>query len=116
MQSQFLFLFLSWAVQEERMAKSKKASSRWEGAGGAGRGERSLRLVVVAGSGGPAPYVTSELFYQLRILLLPLLDTLLACLDETGQSFCEGHVPGALRRLWLHNLPGHELLNLGVVH
>lgn len=85
MQVQFLFLFLSWVVQREKTAKCEMASSRWEEAGGTGRGGWSLLLVVVAGTGGPTPDLTSELFYQLWILLLHLLGELLAGLDETGQ-------------------------------
>lgn len=72
------------------MAKCKKASSRWEGAGSSGRGGWSLVLVVIAGSGGPAPDLTSELFFQLWNLLLPLLGELLAGLDETGQVVLGG--------------------------
>lgn len=89
MQVQFLFLFL----QGEKTAKCEKASSRWEGAGDAGRALTatvdsrgpSLLLVIVAGTGGPTSDLTSELFYQLWILLLHLLGELLAGLDETGQ-------------------------------
>lgn len=37
MRVQFLFLFLSQAVQGKKTAKCETASSRWEGAGGTGR-------------------------------------------------------------------------------
>lgn len=85
MRVQFLFLFLSQAVQGKKTAKCETASSRWEGAGGTGRGGRSFLLVVVAGTGGPTSDLTSELLYQLWVLLLHLLGELLAGLDETGQ-------------------------------
>lgn len=51
---------------------------------------QSLLLVVIAGTGGPTSDLTSELFYQLWVLLLHLLGKLLATAGEAG--------PGSTRR------------------
>lgn len=61
---------------------------------------RSLLLVVVAGTGGPTPDLTPELFYQLWVLLLHLLGELLAAAGGPGPGLPRssghpsGHVPG----------------------
>lgn len=47
---------------------------------------QSLLLVVIAGTGGPTSDLTSELFYQLWVLLLHLLGKLLAAAGEAGPS------------------------------
>lgn len=79
-----LFFFFSFGQSNGRkLPNGRTLLVGQEGENGAETGGWSFLQVILVGPGG----LTSELFCQLWILLLHLLNELLARLDEIGQVF-----------------------------